>query len=63
MIGWRTSACSERPGGHSDLGPRLNNLGCILCCRYERTNNVEDLEDTIRVAHHAVKITPEKHAV
>ncbi|KAL2195348.1 CHAT domain-containing protein [Corynascus similis CBS 632.67] len=40
---------------------RLNNLGVMLQCRYERTGEMADLEEAIEMARQAVESTPHDH--
>ncbi|ROT37123.1 hypothetical protein SODALDRAFT_279961, partial [Sodiomyces alkalinus F11] len=40
---------------------RMNNLGCMLQSRYERTGATADLEEAIGVARQAVEATPDNH--
>ncbi|KAI9785802.1 MAG: hypothetical protein M1816_008250 [Peltula sp. TS41687] len=46
---------------HSSLAGRLGNLGVMLRSGYERTGEMKDLEEAIRVARLAVDSTPEDH--
>jgi tetratricopeptide (TPR) repeat protein len=55
------NAVDATPEGHSDLASRLNNLSHKLEIRYERTGNIEDLEEAIRKAEQAIDMTPKGH--
>ncbi|KAI9782858.1 MAG: hypothetical protein M1816_001678 [Peltula sp. TS41687] len=49
----------RQPQGHSARW--LNNLGNRLASRYERTRNMDDLEQAIEKIQQAVEKTPEAH--
>lgn len=49
------------PKDYPNLAVCLNNLGCALKSRHERTRKIEDLEEAIQMSRQAVKVTPKDH--
>jgi tetratricopeptide (TPR) repeat protein len=61
-IWFARKAVAWTPKDHSDLGGRLNDLGCFLGLRYERIGDITDLKEAIQVAQQAVESTPEDYS-
>jgi len=49
------------PDDHPDRASRLHRLGAKLYDRYERTDQIDDINQAIHYYHQAVKVTPDKH--
>ncbi|KAF5227665.1 hypothetical protein FAUST_11634 [Fusarium austroamericanum] len=54
-------AIESTPDDHPNLAGRLNNLGNQLKSRYERTGEIKDLEEAIKMARKAIESTPNDH--
>ncbi|KAJ3531711.1 hypothetical protein NMY22_g8039 [Coprinellus aureogranulatus] len=49
------------PDGHADLPIRLANLGDSLSVQFERTGNIEHLNEAILLEKKALELTPDNH--
>ncbi|RYP62375.1 hypothetical protein DL770_009601 [Monosporascus sp. CRB-9-2] len=54
-------AVSATPEDHPNRAGRLNNLGIMLCRRFERTSSMADLNRAVDIASMAVEATPQDH--